>query len=120
MNLTAFASDFSPSKLRTKLASVPPKACRRVLREALRLFAILRDPETPLWAKGLIVGALGYFICPVDLVPDFLPGGLLDDVAVMAFALTRLAALDSKSVRRRVEELEERWGPDWLSPSNPD
>jgi len=49
-----------------------------------------------------------------------LPGGLLDDVAVMAFALTRLAALDSKSVRRRVEELEERWGPDWLSPSNPD
>jgi uncharacterized membrane protein YkvA (DUF1232 family) len=35
----------------------------------------------------LIVGVLIYLVSPIDVIPDFLPGGLVDDAAVIAFAL---------------------------------
>ena len=63
------------------------------LRDALGMFFCLRDPETPLWVKGLIVGALGYFILPLDVVPDFIPVlGWLDDAGVIAGVLGTLAS----------------------------
>ena len=38
----------------------------------------------------IVVAALLYFLSPVDLIPDFIPGGLVDDAAVFAFAASRL------------------------------
>ncbi len=36
-----------------------------------------------------MLGALIYFVSPVDLIPDMIPGvGYVDDAAVIAFALT--------------------------------
>jgi uncharacterized membrane protein YkvA (DUF1232 family) len=44
----------------------------------------------------LVVGALTYLVSPLDLIPDFLPGGLIDDAAVVAFVLglVRVELLD--------------------------
>jgi uncharacterized membrane protein YkvA (DUF1232 family) len=39
----------------------------------------------------LIVAGLIYFVSPVDLIPDFLPGGFLDDYAVLLFVLRRVS-----------------------------
>lgn len=51
------------------------------------------DPETPTRAKAILLGALAYFILPVDLVPDFVAGlGFTDDAAVMFAALNVLGA----------------------------
>ncbi len=39
----------------------------------------------------LIIGGLIYFLTPIDIVPDFIPGvGLLDDIAVLGFIAQRL------------------------------
>ncbi len=38
----------------------------------------------------LIVAAIAYFASPIDLVPDFLPGGFFDDAAVLGFVLRRV------------------------------
>jgi uncharacterized membrane protein YkvA (DUF1232 family) len=39
-----------------------------------------------------IIGALLYFVSPIDLVPDFIIGlGLFDDAAVIGFTLKKLA-----------------------------
>jgi uncharacterized membrane protein YkvA (DUF1232 family) len=36
----------------------------------------------------ILVGALVYFLMPIDAIPDFLPGvGFIDDAAVIAMAL---------------------------------
>jgi uncharacterized membrane protein YkvA (DUF1232 family) len=44
-------------------------------------------------AKALIIGALLYFISPIDLVPDFIPiAGYLDDIAVIAGVVALLAS----------------------------
>lgn len=50
------------------------------------------DPRTPKLAKAALLGALAYFVMPLDLVPDFLAViGYGDDAAVL-FAAYRLVA----------------------------
>ena len=40
-----------------------------------------------------IIGAILYFVSPLDVVPDFLVGlGILDDAAVISFTLKKLSA----------------------------
>ena len=47
-----------------------------------------RDPETPLPAKGMMLGALAYFVLPTDAIPDVLAVvGFTDDAAVFAALL---------------------------------
>lgn len=49
------------------------------------------DGNTPLRAKAIIFGALGYFILPTDAIPDFILGlGFTDDIAVLTAAITAI------------------------------
>lgn len=50
------------------------------------------DTQTPLRVRGTLLGALAYFILPIDAVPDFLLGfGFTDDAAVLAAALSMVS-----------------------------
>jgi uncharacterized membrane protein YkvA (DUF1232 family) len=41
------------------------------------------------WESLLLIAmAIIYFVSPVDAIPDFLPVGLMDDAAVIAFVIT--------------------------------
>lgn len=63
------------------------------LEDALAMFYCLMDSDTPSWVQALIVGALGYFVCPVDAIPDVLPVvGWLDDAGVISAALATIDA----------------------------
>jgi uncharacterized membrane protein YkvA (DUF1232 family) len=75
------------------LKKVAAKASRKMHFSALILFYCLKDKDTPAWAKGVIVGALGYLILPVDLIPDVIPGaGYGDDWGAIVAALAAVAA----------------------------
>lgn len=51
----------------------------------------LTSRSTPFWKKAIFVGALMYWALPVDAVPDVVPiVGWLDDVGVLAFAVSQL------------------------------
>lgn len=82
-----------------------------VLMPILRLFYILKIGDIPLGKKTLIMGALGYFILPVDLVPDFLPAlaGFTDDLVVIAFVLKQVSEYSTPLIeikaRRAYESL---------------
>lgn len=60
------------------------------LTDVVKLAKAAMSSDTPGWAKAAAVGALAYVVLPIDLIPDFLPGGFLDDAAVVASALTML------------------------------
>jgi len=82
----------APALWRT-LKKVAAKASRQTLLSALTLFYCLKDRDTPTWARGIIVGALGYLILPADLIPDILPGaGYSDDWGAIVVALGTVAA----------------------------
>jgi uncharacterized membrane protein YkvA (DUF1232 family) len=51
------------------------------------------DPNTPSKVKAILLAALAYFVMPFDVIPDFIVGlGFTDDAAVLAMALTLVAA----------------------------
>ena len=50
-----------------------------------KLLSALDNPATPTHLKALIIGAIGYIVLPVDLIPDITPGiGYADDLASVA------------------------------------
>ena len=51
------------------------------------------DPATPTRVRGMLLGALAYFILPIDAVPDFIAGfGYSDDAAILASVISLVAA----------------------------
>lgn len=69
-------------KLRANLHRVP------FLEELLAAYFCATDPATPYRAKAILLGALAYFVLPVDAVPDWLLiAGFTDDAAVLAAAI---------------------------------
>jgi uncharacterized membrane protein YkvA (DUF1232 family) len=58
-----------------------------------KLLSALDNPATPAPLKALIVGAIGYIILPIDLIPDVIPVvGYTDDLASAAGVLLAVAA----------------------------
>lgn len=97
------------NKLATRAGREAVKGGKKILYAALVLYYCLQAPDTPAWARGVIIGALGYLISPVDAVPDFLPVvGLVDDLKVLAAAFTIvLAHINLEHKRAAKEKMEE-------------
>ena len=60
--------------------------------EVVAAYFCAMDPKTPMKVRGILLGALAYFVFPLDTVPDLLALiGFSDDVAVLtaAFAMVR-------------------------------
>jgi uncharacterized membrane protein YkvA (DUF1232 family) len=88
-----------------KLRSMMAVAGHKMLFSALVLFNCLKDRDTPAWARGVIVGALGYLILPTDLIPDMLPGaGYGDDWSTIVVALGTVAAYIKETHKLRAKE----------------
>lgn len=101
----SYAGSYSDGALFDKLGSFARAAGRELVEKALTLYLVLRDPGTPRWAKTTVLGALGYFIMPLDAVPDFIPGaGFTDDLGVLVLAVGAVAA----SITPRIRDVARR------------
>ncbi len=95
-----FTGAFSEEDLREKLARYAKTAGREVVEKVLLLYYALQRPDTPGWAKATIIGALGYFIAPLDAIIDLTPGiGYADDLGVLALALATVASARASTPR---------------------
>jgi uncharacterized membrane protein YkvA (DUF1232 family) len=108
---------YSEEALSEKLLILPKNAVGQVLEKALLLRELLFDSNTPIWIKGSIIGCLSYFILPIDMIPDVIPGaGYVDDLAAMTILLSTLSSYVSPEIRRRAN----RRMPGNLRPSMPE
>lgn len=76
-------------------------------RLAKLLYRLARDPRVPWMVKAALIALAGYLACPVDLIPDWIPGlGYLDDVLIAGFVVGYVL----KKVPPEV--VREHWGED--------
>ncbi len=81
-----------------------------VLEPALKMYNAAIDSDTPAWAKGIIFAALGYFISPVDAIPDITPMiGYTDDLGVLAAALAAVASHIKEEHTAKAKETLKQW-----------
>lgn len=88
LNYLAYQQYFNPTEMWNKIADVAKKAGVKVVYGVLLLYYAATDSNTSTADKAKIYGAIGYFILPLDLVPDALPVvGYTDDLAAITWAL---------------------------------
>ena len=109
---SAYVRDFSPEKLWEKMKEHAKKVGCEGIRSALRLFYALDNPSMPLKTKMVIYGALGYFISPIDVIPDFIPVvGFTDDIGVLAAAVVMATAyIDAEAKAKADAKLADWFG----------
>ena len=77
--------------------------------QVVAVYYAARDPETPMAAKGIMLGALAYFVMPLDAIPDVLAGiGFTDDAAVITAVIATLGANVRKKHREAAEKALDR------------
>jgi len=104
---------YSEPRFWRKVSRHASSAGRDVLEKALWLYYGVKDPATPKWARRVIYGALGYFILPLDALPDLAPlVGYTDDLGVLAAALAAVAFTLSDDVKAKSRNRLARWFPD--------
>lgn len=109
-----YAEAYSVFKLLEKIKKVAKKAGIQVIYVALLLFYTLQKTTTPKWAKTAIIGALGYFIFPVDFIPDVLPFlGFSDDVTVLVSALVAVALFVDEDSKAKAKVQLHVWFKDY-------
>ena len=98
-----YTNYFTDSKFWEKMKEVAKKVGLKVTSYALILYYVLEKDEVPLKDKIIITGALGYFILPIDLIPDFIAiAGYTDDVAGMLFAIKKCMNYVDDEIKEKV------------------
>jgi uncharacterized membrane protein YkvA (DUF1232 family) len=104
-----YTTHFDDPSFWDKLKHFARKAGRRVVKTALTLYYCFRDPDTPARAKAVIASALGYFILPLDAIPDLTPIGFSDDLGALILAMTIVAAHIKPQHKTHAEEKLRAW-----------
>ena len=110
MKLARYRSFFTERRFWDKLRGFSRALGTKSVYAALLLYYAYHRKETPAWAKRVVLGALGYLIVPVDLVPDLTPiVGYTDDIGVLSFGLVTIAAYVNQDVRTRARAKLGEW-----------
>ena len=110
---------YSDEKFWDKLKKFAKKAGSSVVYAVLLLYYTLQKPEVPKKTKAIIIGALGYFILPVDLMPDMLLGiGFTDDLGALGIALFQVAMYIDDDVKMKAKAKLEDWFGDGVDTSD--
>lgn len=87
------------AKVKRHAAKVP------FAKEVVTLYYCSADPKTPLSAKVTAIGALAYWILPLDLIPDFIPvAGFVDDATAVFIAYRSLSGQITEDHREKAEQ----------------
>jgi uncharacterized membrane protein YkvA (DUF1232 family) len=87
------ATGFWP-KIRATLGKVP------FSEDAVAGYFCATDRRTPAHVRGVLFGALAYFVMPADMIPDFIAGlGFTDDATVLLAAISAVRGYISEAHR---------------------
>ena len=107
-----YAKHYSDKDFLEKILNYAKAAGINVIYVGLLLFYTLQNPNLPKKLKALVMGSLGYFILPIDLIPDFIPmAGYTDDLTVLLAAIGVVAMyIDDESKEKSKAKLKDLFG----------
>lgn len=101
-NKDKYAKDYSDKDLSDKLSN--NSLGKSFLIKIYILWEVLKSPDSPSIVRLGIIAVLGYFISPIDLIPDFIPVlGYSDDLGLIIAQLAQIASYITPEIERRVE-----------------
>lgn len=105
-----YEKEYSEESFWDKVVNCAKAAGREVIEKALWLYYAALKPTTPTWARGVVFAALGYFIMPIDVIPDFTPFiGYADDLGVLAAAVATVSMYIDDEVKEQTARKLEEW-----------
>ena len=108
-----YENRYSEERFWEKVRRFAKVAGKRVVETALQLYFSAQSPQTPARAKSVIYGALAYFILPIDIIPDLLPGvGYTDDLTVLLAAIGIVASHITPKIKREARNKAAAWFSD--------
>ena len=100
-----YGKNYSEDGLWSKIKNNVKKAGAALIYKVLQLFYVAQNPNVPMRIRAAMVAPLGYFISPVDLIPDLAPVvGYTDDAAVIAMAIAFAHAYIDDDIRQRAKD----------------
>ncbi|MDE7419637.1 MAG: DUF1232 domain-containing protein, partial [Muribaculaceae bacterium] len=96
-----FKDKYNPSDLMKKIGEVAKKAGASTVYHVLLLYYALMSKDVPTSKKIVVMAALGYFIAPLDFIPDFVLMGLLDDGSVLLFAINQILPFITDEIKEK-------------------
>lgn len=116
-----FSKHYSEDGLWKKIKKYSKKVGSSAVYAILLLYFVLQKEEVPMKNKAIIVGALGYFIFPIDLIPDVTPGvGYTDDIGILLAALWQVSIYIDTDVKNQAKEKLKDWFGEDLDTSDVD
>lgn len=101
---------FTADRFASRLKRLARRFGVQVTYSFLLLYYAFRRKETPVWARNIIIGVLGYFLAPLDALPDLTPViGFTDDLGLLAFGLSAVAAYIDAEVRQKARTTAAKW-----------
>lgn len=105
-----YAEAYRPWELLEKAGRVGRKLGRKTLYVLLVLYYASFDKSLPVKERLMLAAALGYFILPLDMVPDVLPGGFADDAAALMYVARHVwSHISDKTLAKARATLDRMW-----------
>lgn len=105
-----YSGKFSKKEFAEKLARIAKRAGAKLVYAALILYYTLQSDKVSKSDKAIIIGALGYMISPLDVIPDAIPiAGLGDDMAVLIYVLQKVWGDVSDEIKEKARAKLNSW-----------
>ncbi len=109
----SYANKFSQSDFVEKISRIAKRAGAKLVYAALILYYTLQSDKVSKKDKAMIIGALGYMISPLDVMPDAIPiVGLTDDLAVLLYVLKKVWTEIDPEIQEKSKEKLSKWFDD--------
>lgn len=105
-----YNSKFSQKAFIDKIQRIAKRAGAKLVYAALILYYTLESDKVSVKDKAIIIGALGYLISPLDVMPDAIPiAGLGDDLAVLIYVLHKIWGDVSEDIKKKAYDKLTAW-----------
>lgn len=105
-----YKDDYTSEGFIDKISRIAKRAGAKLVYVALILYYTLQSNDVSVKDKAIIIGALGYLISPLDIIPDAIPiAGLGDDLAVLLYVVKKVWGEVPDSVREKAHAKLSKW-----------